>query len=53
MRSVLYHFMKLGYLDSFKISKIKGHKDIIETYSNEEIALLLKKPKVGKCIFNE
>lgn len=53
LRVVLYYFMKLGYLKSFKISNIKCSKEIIETYTDEEMTVLLKKPDMNKCTFND
>lgn len=51
IRTILYYFMKLGYMRQFKISKIKENKEIIETYSEEEIKILLKKPNIKVCSF--
>lgn len=51
MRTILYYFMKLGYIEEFKISEIKADKDIIETYTDAEINILLKKPDIKKCSF--
>lgn len=53
IRAVLYYFMKMDYLDDFKISEIKENKEIIETYTKEEIEVLLKKPNIKKCPFYE
>jgi integrase/recombinase XerD len=53
IRVILYYFMKLGYLEKFKISKMKANKEIIETYSEAEIDILLKKPNLNKCTFIE
>lgn len=53
IRAICYFFMRLGYLEEFKIQEIKFTKDIIETYSEAEIKLLLKKPDVDKCSFIE
>lgn len=49
----MYYFMKLGYLDEFKITNIKFDKHIIETYTDSELKLLLKKPSIKKCTFTE
>ena len=46
LRALLYYFMKLGYMEEFKIQEIKVDKDIIETYTEEELKLLLKKPNL-------
>lgn len=53
IRAVCYYFMRLGYMNEFKISEIKVDKEIIETYSDVEINLLIKKPDVKKCNFIE
>lgn len=53
VRAILYYFMKLDYLETFKISEIKENKDIIETYTKEEIEILLKKPNIKECAFYE
>lgn len=50
-RAILYYFMKLGYMKEFKISEIKVNKDIIETYTDTEINILLEKPDLNKCSF--
>lgn len=53
LRAILYYFMKLGYMKEFKISEIKIDKQIIETYTDAEIKLLLQKPNLNKCSFIE
>lgn len=53
LRAVLYYFMKLEYIDEFKISEIKFDKEIIETYTDAEIGLLLEKPNFKRCNFLE
>lgn len=53
IRVILYYFMKLGYMETFKIQLIKAEKRVKETYSDEELKLLLKKPDIKKCIFTE
>lgn len=53
MRTVLYYFMRLGYIDEFKVKLQKQDKEVIETYSKQEIELLTKKPNVKKCSFAE
>jgi len=52
-RAIMYFFMKLGYIEEFKIPKIKTDKPVIETYTDEELELLLKKPDLHKCSFLE
>jgi len=53
LRTILYYSMELGYLESFKINLIKAEKKIKETYSENELQLLLKKPDVKDCNFTE
>lgn len=53
LRALLYYFMRLGYMQEFKVQEIKVDKDIIETYTQEELKLLLKKPDLKKCSFLE
>jgi integrase/recombinase XerD len=45
--------MDLGYLPKQKLDLMKADKDIKETYTDEELALLLKKPDIKKCSFAE
>lgn len=53
MRAILYWFMKLGWMDEFKITNIKVDKGIIETYTDDELKILLEKPNLKKCTFAE
>lgn len=53
LRVILYYFMELEYLESFKINAIKAEKKIKETYTDAELKLLLKKPNLKKCSFAE
>ena len=43
----------MGYTEPFKISLLKADKKIKETYTDSELAILLKKPDVKKCNFSE
>ena len=52
LRAVLYFFMERGYTPYFKIKLPKAEEKVKETYSNEEVALLLKKPNLKKCRFS-
>ncbi len=48
------HFaMNEGYIAPFKMTAIKVDKSHIETYTEDELKLLLKKPDIGKCKFVE
>lgn len=53
LRALLYYAMELGYVKKFKIKLIKAVKPIKETYTTEELILLLKKPDLKKCSFSE
>ena len=48
------HFwMNEGYIERFKMTAIKTTKSSIETYTDEELVKLLKKPDLKKCGFAE
>lgn len=53
IKAVLYYFIQLGYMQEFKIPKLKATKEIIETYTDKEIGILLKKPDIKNCTFLE
>lgn len=53
LKAILYYFMKLGYMEKFHIALIRYDKPLIETYTDEEVKLLLKKPNKNKCNFIE
>jgi len=53
VRAILYYAMEMGYLNPFKIRLIRAEKKIKETYTDEELELLLKKPNTKKCSFAE
>ncbi|HCJ59009.1 MAG TPA: integrase [Clostridiaceae bacterium] len=53
IRTILKHFMELGYIEDFKISLIEAEKPLKETYTDEELELLLKKPNIKTCSFPE
>lgn len=53
LRTILYYFMKLGYLKKFEINLIKADKNIYETYTPQELDLLLKKQNVKDCQFSD
>ena len=52
-RSLLYFLMDGGKMKKFKIKLIKTDEVIKETYSEEELRRLLKKPNLRKTNFNE
>lgn len=51
LKTLLRFFMKLDYLPHFEIKIPKTDKEAIETYTDEELRILLKKPDVKKCSF--
>ena len=51
--TTFHFFMNEGWLPHFKMQAIKVDKSHIETYSEDELQLLLKKPNVKKCSFTE
>jgi integrase/recombinase XerD len=53
IRAILYYFMKLGYIEKFHIKISKAEKKIKETYTDAELIILLKKPNIKKCTFDE
>ena len=53
IRCYCYYFMDQGYLKPFKIHLPKADKRIKETYTDEELKKLLKKPNIKTCGFNE
>lgn len=53
IRAILKHFMELGYIGDFKIALIEAEKQLKETYTDQELELLLKKPNIKKCSFPE
>lgn len=53
IRAFLYYAMEEGYLSAFHITIPKANKKIKETYTDEELAVLLKKPNLKTCTFTE
>lgn len=53
VRAFLYYCMEMGYLESFKIRIPKATKKLKETYTDEELKALLKKPNLKQCDFTE
>ena len=51
--TTMHYLMNEGYIQSYKMQAIKVDKSHIETYSDEELKLLLKKPDLKKCSFTE
>ncbi|WP_195972633.1 tyrosine-type recombinase/integrase [Clostridium thermobutyricum] len=53
LKTLMYYFMKCGYIPTFKITLIKADKEPIECYSDVELKVLLKKPNIKECSFSE
>lgn len=53
LRAFLYYCMECGYLSSFKVHMIKAEKKMKETYTDEELKILLAKPNMNTCTFRE
>lgn len=53
IRAILYFLMERGYVNRFKVELVKADKKIKETYTDEELAILLKKPDIKNSSFSE
>ena len=53
IRAILYYGMKKGYIQQFAVQLPKMDEVVKETYTDAEVALLLKKPDIKKCSFAE
>ena len=53
LKTLMYFFMKKEYVNKFKIVIPKADKQPIETYTDSELTVLLKKPNLKKCDFTE
>ncbi len=51
--TTLHFLMDEGYVAPFKMKSIKVDKTSVETYSEDELRILLQKPNVRKCSFIE
>ena len=51
--TTMHYLMNEGYIQSYKMQAIKVDKSHIETYNEQELQLLLKKPNLKKCSFIE
>lgn len=51
--TTLHYLMNEGYIGNYKMQAIKVDKSHIETYNEQELQLLLKKPNIKKCSFIE
>ncbi len=53
LRAFLGYMMKEKYMKQFTIQMLKVDKKIKETYTNDELKILLKKPDIKDCDFTE
>lgn len=53
LRTILYYLMEEGIMSYFKIGLPKVDEKIKETYTDDELKALLKKPNMKKCSFAE
>lgn len=53
VRAIFYYLMKTGYMHSFPITIPKSIKKVKETYTDEELKVLLRKPNINQCTFTE
>lgn len=53
LKTIINFFIDQGYTPKFKITLPKTDRHPIETYSDEELEKLLKKPNLKKCEFTE
>ena len=51
--TTMHFLMNEGYLASFRMQAIKVDRSAVETYSDQELFALLKKPNIKKCSFSE
>ena len=53
IRAFFYYCMECGYMTRFKIVMPRLDKEVKETYTDDELSLLLEKPDLKKCSFTE
>lgn len=51
--TTMHFLMREGYLSYFRMQAIKVDRTNVETYNEEELFALLKKPNIKKCSFTE
>ena len=51
--TTLHFLMDEGYVNHFKMQAIKVDKNNVDTYTDEELRILLTKPNIKKCSFIE
>lgn len=53
LKTLMYFFMKKEWLPNFKLTIPKVDKTPVETYTDDELLRLLKKPNLKQCGFTE
>ncbi len=53
LKTLFYFFMKQEYMPTFKIKLAKADKQPIETYTDDELKKMLRKPNLKQCTFQE
>ena len=53
LRTLLYYFMERGYLKRFTVKLLKEDIELKETYTSDDVNLLLQKPNLKTCDFSE
>ena len=53
MITTLHFLMNEGYLEHYKMQAMRVDKSHVETYTDDELKLLLEKPNIKKCSFAE
>lgn len=51
--TTMHFLMNEGYVESFRMQAIKVDRSGVETYTDQELFTLLKKPNIKKCSFTE
>lgn len=51
--TTMHFLMNEGYISPFKMQAIKVDKNHVETYTDDELKILLSKPNIKKCSFTE
>lgn len=51
--TILHYLMDNNYIQSFKMQSIKVDKTPVETYTDDELIILLQKPNIKTCSFIE
>lgn len=51
LKTIINYFIKSGYIERFNMQLPKVDKKPVETYTDDELKKLLKKPDIKKCSF--